>query len=281
MSPPLHSPATMARPRPKGWITAKTADINDLYERAVQCPESEVDLVDQAWKELRGRTCQSIREDFCGTAAVAREWVRRRDDNTVIGIDLDTDVLAWTHNCISKELTEDQARRITIINGDVMETTCEPVDCALAMNFSYYIFKQRSELLAYFEHVRDCLVDDGLFLLDAYGGSDSFLELAEDRDLDGFTYVWDQHSVNPISGHVVNHIHFEFPDGSRIDKAFTYEWRLWTLPEIRDTLLDAGFTKVAVYWEGEGEDGEGDGSWTIEERGDPCAGWVAYIAAVK
>ena len=30
----------MARPVKPGWITAKTADINDLYERSVQCPES-------------------------------------------------------------------------------------------------------------------------------------------------------------------------------------------------------------------------------------------------
>ena len=51
----------------------------------------------------------------------------------------------------------------------------------------------------------------GLFLLDAYGGSDSFLEMDEERDLDGFTYIWDQHHVNPITGDVVNYIHFEFP----------------------------------------------------------------------
>ena len=59
-----------------GWITAKTADINDLYERSVQCPESEVDLIFQAWGELWKREPVTIREDFCGTSAVAREWVR-------------------------------------------------------------------------------------------------------------------------------------------------------------------------------------------------------------
>ena len=45
--------------------------------------------------------------------------------------------------------------------------------------------------------VREQLTEDGLFILDAYGGSDSFPEMEEDRDLDGFTYVWDQNHYNP------------------------------------------------------------------------------------
>ena len=85
----------MARPVKPGWITAKTADINDLYERSVQCPESEVDLLFQAWDELRGREPRTLREDFCGTAAIAREWVRRNDSCTVLGIDMDSEVLGW------------------------------------------------------------------------------------------------------------------------------------------------------------------------------------------
>jgi len=105
--------------------------------------------------------------------------------------------------------------------------------------------------------------------------------VVEGRSLDGFTYVWDQHSVNPITGRVVNYIHFEFPDGSTIKKAFEYDWRFWTLPEIKDVLTDAGFSKVVVYWEGTDEDGGGNGEWAIDDRGEACAGWVAYIVGVK
>ncbi len=273
----------MGRPVKPGWITAKTADINDLYERSVQCPESEVDLIIQAWDEIRHRQPNNIREDFCGTSAVAREWVGRNDTNTVVGVDLDEGVLNWAQNKIDSELTENQARRVSLIKQDVMHIDANRVDCVLAMNFSYYGFKRRSVLKQYFTSVHKSLVDDGLFLLDAYGGSDSFIEMDEERDLDGFTYVWDQHLVNPISGDVVNYIHFEFPDGSKIKKAFTYEWRFWTLPEIRDVLVESGFSDVVVYWEGtdEGSGGEGDGVWSINKRGEACAGWVAYIAAIK
>jgi hypothetical protein len=271
----------MGRPVKPGWITAKTADINDLYERSVQCPESEVDLIIQAWNEIRKRQPSRIREDFCGTSAVAREWVSRNESNTVLGVDLDGDVLVWAKNKIDSGLTQEQAARISLVKQDVMHVDSDPVECVLAMNFSYYGFKQRSLLKKYFSAVHRDLVDDGLFLLDAYGGSDSFLEMDEERDLDGFTYVWDQHLVNPINGDILNYIHFEFPNGSKIQKAFTYDWRFWSLPEIRDVLLEAGFSDVVIYWEGTDEDGEGDGVWSIDERGEACAGWVAYIAAIK
>ena len=135
--------------------------------------------------------------------------------------------------------------------------------------------------MAYFRSVYNSIVDDGMFLLDAYGGSDSFLEMDEERDLDGFTYIWDQNYVNPITGDVTNYIHFKFPDGSKINKAFVYEWRFWTLPEIKDVLIEAGFSRVVVYWEGSDEDGDGNGEWVIDDRGEACAGWVAYVAAIK
>ena len=264
----------------RGWITSKNADINDLYERSVQCPESEVDLVYQAWAELRGRKPHAIREDFCGTSAVAREWVRRDEQNYVWGVDLDPEVLQWAKLRMDDELSPEQRLRVKLSEGDVLCVEGDKVDSVLAMNFSYFGFKEREGLLEYFKAVRRSLVEDGLFLLDAYGGSDSFLEMEEGRDLDGFTYIWDQHSVNPITGHVLNHIHFEFPDGSKIERAFTYDWRFWTLPEIKDVLLEAGFSAVDVYWEGtDDDDGGGDGVWRIDSKGEACAGWVAYLAA--
>lgn len=271
----------MARP-PKNWYTAKTSDVHDLYERSVQCPEAEVDLVDQAWHELRGRTPRTIREDFCGTGAVIREWVTRRDDNLAIGVDLDGDILDWCRGRMAKDLSDQQAGRITLVQGDVTTTDSDSVDCVLAMNFSYFAIKDRPSLVNYFQHVRGGLIDDGIFLLDAYGGSDAHLQLDEDRDLDGFTYVWDQHSYSPVTAYVVNHIHFEFPDDSSIKNAFTYRWRLWSLPEIHDALLDAGFGRVVFYWEGtDNETGEGDGIWKIDDIGEPCPGWVTYIAALR
>jgi SAM-dependent methyltransferase len=225
-----------SRSKRKNWRTASTADIHELYELSVQEPEAECDLVDQVWTELRGRKCRSIREDFCGTAAVAMEWVKRRKRNTAIGIDLNAEVLEWARQRLPRRLNKEQRSRVELIQGDVLTTRTEPVESVLAMNFSYSIFDTRPKLRHYFECAYRALTDDGLFLLDAYGGSDSYLEMEEDRDLDGFTYIWDQHHYNPITGKAINYIHFTFPDGTEIRKAFRYEWRLWSLPEIQELL---------------------------------------------
>lgn len=266
------------------WRTAATSDVHDLYELSVQEPEAEGDLVDQVWKEIRGRgrKPRHIREDFCGTAAVCMDWVRRRPNNTAIGVDLDQKVLDWGLVRSLSRLKPAQRRRMKLIRGDVRTTRTKPVDSVLAMNFSYSVFKTRRDLLAYFVSSRKRLVKDGLFLLDAYGGSESYLEIEEERNLDGFTYVWDQRHFNPIDHHVINHIHFRFPDDTKINKAFTYDWRLWTLPELRDVLLDARFREVAIYWEGTvHRTGEGNGVWTRSTQGEACQGWIAYVVGVK
>ena len=270
------------QPKKKGWKTAKTADILELYELSVQEPGSEVDIIDQVWQEQRGRTAKILREDFCGTAAISIEWVKRREENNAFGIDLDSPTLEWTRNRLADRLDDHQRSRIDLIEGDVLSSPTQSSDTILATNFSYFIFKTRDEVRNYFKIVHEGLVDDGLFILDAYGGSDSYLEMTEDRDLDGFTYTWDQNFFDPITCDVVNHIHFKFPDGTKIKKAFTYEWRLWSLPEIQELLLEAGFKDTVVYWEGtDDETGEGDGEWAVSKRGEACEGWVAYIVGIK
>ena len=64
-------------------------------------------------------------------------------------------------------------------------------------------------------------------------------------------------------------------------RAFTYDWRLWSLPETRDVLADAGFRKTIVYWEGEDAKGDGDGNFRPAKTAECCATFVAYIAALK
>ena len=262
--------------------TAATADRYVLYEKAVQEPEAEIDLIRQMWSEQHTRPCRSIREDFCGTSQVAMQWVKEDPSHTAVCVDLDPEVVEWAQARAAERLDEEQRARISWRLEDVRTTKPGAVDSVMAMNFSYYLFETRSEMRRYFRNVYEGLVDDGLFLLDAYGGSEAFAEIEEPRELDGFTYVWEQASYDPISGHAQNYIHFEFPDGTRMDKAFAYAWRLWTLPEIRELLAEAGFREVVIYWEGTDEEtGEGNGEFAVAETGEACEGWVAYLVAKK
>ena len=85
-----------------------------------------------------------------------------------------------------------------------------------------------------------------------------------------------------MTGHITCHIHFDFRDGSRLPQAFSYDWRLWTLPELREVLAEAGFARSVVYWQGwDPKTGEPDGDFQPTEVADADAGWLAYIAAVK
>lgn len=259
--------------------TAATVDKYEVYELSVQEPAADCDFIDQVWKELRGRRCRHIREDFCGTAINSIEWVRRDPSHTAVAIDLDPEVLAVARRRVARRLRAEQRHRLQLLEGDVQEVSTLPVDSVMAFNFSYFIFKTRARMKRYFKAARRALVEDGLFLLDAYGGSDAFLEVKETREVEDFTYVWDQHHYNPVTGDAINYIHFRFRDGTRLQRAFTYEWRLWTLPELRELLKEAGFRQVHVYWEGTDEEGEGNGEFTVTTSGEACRGWIAYLVA--
>ena len=166
-----------------------------------------------------------MREDFCGTANTACEWVIRDESHHAIGVDLDAEVLDWGRSNRLTQLDEEQQERIELLNEDVLQTRPGPADIILAMNFSYYLFLTREDLREYFMNALDGLVSDGILFLDAYGGYEAPMVLTEPRecqDEDGndFTYIWEQASFNPIDSCMNCHIHFEFPDEIPYGKGF-------------------------------------------------------------
>ena len=260
---------------------AETADIHELYELSVQNVENEVEFLQTTFTELTGRTGYLFREDFCGTASASCEWVKQGPEYQAIGVDIDPDVLDWGRaNRVGRLPAEDQAR-VSLIESNVLTVETPKVDLLAAFNFSYWIFEERAVMLRYFRSCYDALKDDGVLFLDCFGGPEAEEETKEKTKHDGFTYIWHQAEFHPVTRHMRCNIHFRFKDGSRIKKAFTYEWRLWTAPELRDLLLEAGISKATVYWEGEDEDGEGNGEFTPDDRGEADLAWIAYIVVEK
>ncbi len=264
---------------------AQLADRHHLYELSVQCSEAEIDFVDDTYKKLKGHRAKLLREDFCGTANVCCEWVRRRKGNQAIGVDLDAEVLQWGQENQLSQLKSSQSKRITLLNKNVLTAETESMEIISAMNFSYWLFKERTQLKRYFRRAFKQLSDDGVLFMDAYGGSDSYKEIEEEREIEdgksSFTYIWEQEKYDPISGNLICHIHFDFEDGSRFDRAFSYDWRLWSLPEVRELLEEVGFKKITFYWQGFDDDGEADGIFVPVEEGEADAGWICYISAEK
>lgn len=261
-------------------LTAATADKHDLYQRSVQNPEEEAKFVARTFRELRRREATTLREDFCGTAAFSASWVRLAPKaHRATGLDVDRSVLEWgrAHNVAPLGKLAD---RVTLVEQDVRAATPPEFDIVAAFNFSYWIFKTRPALAAYFAAVHASLRKDGVFFLDAYGGWEAQEPMQERRVIEGkFTYVWDQASVNPIDNGIVNHIHFRFRDGTEMPRAFTYDWRLWSLTEIRELLLEVGFKTVTVYWD-VAKDGD-DEDYRPRSRADNQPGWLAYVVACR
>lgn len=269
------------RAKPKKKSIASRADRHTLYQAAVQSPEADVEYFSTVYKKLRGRTAKSMREDFCGTAYLSCTWADSKKSRTAIGIDLDAPTLEWGRANNLAKLSEVAQGRVQLIEGNVLDGLGEPTDITCALNFSYGVFKTRAELRSYFEVARAGLADDGIFITELYGGFDAIVESEEERELDGFTYIWQQAEYNPINHHTLCHIHFKFPDGSKIKKAFTYDWRLWTVPEIRELLIEAGFTDTKVYWERTDDDGDGTGEYVATEGEENQESWLVYIVGIK
>jgi hypothetical protein len=275
------------RPRPPRKPRAALPDRHVLYQKAVQAPDTDIDFVDSRFRRLRGRTAARLREDFCGTALTCCEWVRRRRTNTAVGLDLHQPTLDWGQRHNIAKLIPHAAARLKLLRRDVLRPGpgARGMDAILAMNFSWWTFRTRRDLLAYFRAVRRSLVRDGAFVLDIYGGYEAQAEVRERTQIGGkqrgFTYIWDEELFEPITQRTRCHIDFKLRDGRRMNRAFAYDWRLWSIPETRDVLADAGFKRTIVYWEGEDGKGGGDGAFRPATRGECCASFIAYIVALK
>lgn len=260
-------------------FTARRSDKHVLYQRSVQDSKVEVDFLDQVFKKLHKKKPRTLLEHFCGTALICSEWVKRGPERHATGVDIDASVLAWgeKHNVST---TGEAAERVTLLRQDVRDGLPTKYEAACALNFSYWIFRTRDEMRRYFAHVRKHLARDGIFVIDAYGGWEAMEPKEERRRVKGgFTYVWDQNQFDPITHEVVNYIHFEFRDGSKLKKAFEYHWRFWTLPELRELLLEAGYSDVRVYWDANLETDEDEEDFRPAESARNHPGWLAYLVA--
>jgi hypothetical protein len=267
-------------PTPKP-TQAEKADKYALYQQSVQDPEHEVEFFEKVYKQIFGRMPKVLREDFCGTFAICCEWAKKKG-RTAIGVDLDPEPLSWGRKHNLAALDDKAQQQVSIKQQDVRSKTSPKAHVLAAQNFSFWEFKTRHALGDYLKHARANLDEQGIMVMDMMGGPECLEEESEDeRNIGQFTYVWEQNRFDPISHDARFHIHFRFPDGSELTRAFTYDWRFWSIPEVRELLEEAGFSQVHVYWEGTGEDGEGDNNWKKARWANSEPAWIAYLVAVK
>lgn len=216
----------------------------DLYELCAQAPEMEARFL----VAVHGRGPVVLGEDFAGPGAVARAWLALSPDHRAVIADRDPEPL--DHARTRAEASGSIASRLELICDDVMGVGAR-ADVIAAFNFAMCELHTRAQLVSYLRHTVYRLNANGIFAADLYGGRDCMaLGTTEKRirtRAGDVRYTWEQREADPATGRVVNAMHFRTPDGRDLRDAFTYDWRLWSTPELRDAMREAGFRSTEVH----------------------------------
>jgi hypothetical protein len=255
-----------------------------LYEASVQDAADDARIMADLYRRLRHKPARFFREDFCGTFKIASEWVKRGTQNHALALDIDPEPLAYGHETHYQKLSVSQQKRLRVLQKNVLSQTTK-VDIIAALNFSYWTFKTRPLITQYFKSAFRSLKRDGLLILDVVGGTEMMGESVDrhtyGRGADRFVYEWRHESFNPINNHGLFSISFELKNKKRLRRAFTYDWRVWQIVELRECLREAGFRQSWVFWEQEDSQGEGNGVFRRAEKTKNSAVWIAILVASK
>lgn len=248
----------------------------DLYTLCVQAPAQLARFL----AAVHGGRPRVLREDFSGPAAICGAWTAQIEGGQAIAVDMDKEPLAHAP----------RSARIRLVRGDVLAAG-DRADIIAALNFPLGYWHERRDLIAYLKVTRKRLRARGVFVADMYGGSSAFEESVTTRKFRGpagerVVYEWEQIQADQLTGLVHNAIHFTVQSGRgprakvrRLRNAFVYHWRLWSIPELRDAMLEAGFARAEVY-DRLGDAVDSDGRLYVRPMGGDDrldASWVAYV----
>jgi hypothetical protein len=239
-------------------LGGRPANALDLYELAVQTPDVQARFL----RAVHGGSPRVLGEDFSGPAGIARAWLRLDAEHTAIAVDRDP--LPLEHAAFRQReadlaspltiTTKPGIDRLTLRVRDVLEAS-DKADIIAALNFAVCELHTRARLMTYLRHLLFRLDRGSVFVADLYGGPDAYTPGVAERAMplpEGWgggrlVYRWEQVWADPTTARVRNAIHFVLPDGTRLDNAFVYHWRLWQTAELREAMLEAGFRSAEVY----------------------------------
>lgn len=250
----------------------------DLYEACVQHPP----LLAAFLRRVHAHHPRSLREDFCGSAALCREWVRSDPDpsSRALGVDADPAAILAATDRLAR-LNPDARSRVELLLADALDPRQAdpsiPPDVIFVGNFSLGEIHDRPSLVRYLAASRARLAPRGVFVCDTFGGASAFRRGAIRRihplpppappTESGLAspavpsphpapntrihYTWEQRHADPFHARVTCALHFRVETGGDITHeytdAFVYHWRLWSVPELRDAMHEAGFARTEVY----------------------------------
>jgi hypothetical protein len=270
----------------------------ECYERCVQSPRHVASFLRALYRAHNTAEPITLAEDFSGTCALSREWCAHTPTSAAICVDLDADALAWARDRATKNAIADQ---ITFVHADCLADCFNeadaaapsrdlPCDVCFVGNFSIGYAHDRVTLLRYLARTRERLLrtrhasPPGILVCDTYGGATAFTLGGVERTHPGpnasiIRYAWAHESADPATAMVTNSISLRVErDGDVIaeyPRAFEYRWRLWSIAELREAMLEVGFQRTSVYLE---IDPASPPTPVTDPRQFP-SDWVALVAA--
>jgi SAM-dependent methyltransferase len=260
-------------------------DLHKCYQEAVQNPRKEIINLQQIYHDLAdGGPLRVLREDFCGTAILCGEWVRRHVDNRAIAVDLDEKVLEYGRRQFRDGTVAD---KVDLVHANVLSvdnTTLAKADMLVALNYGVCYFHTFSLLHAYVKKCFEAVRPGGVVVCDGFGGTRSPAEPWQfRRRCSHFDYLFDQSPIEILTNRTHCTISFKFrggdggsgrsKGGSGKVKAFSYDFRAWSVCEMAEAMRAAGFEGVVVWVaesrDGGVSDGDGDGGSDGEESSAP------------
>ncbi|KVH90673.1 hypothetical protein Ccrd_007306 [Cynara cardunculus var. scolymus] len=276
---PLSQPAPSFQSDPNSSLSDEETESDDKQD---QNPSVDDDHLPSKFS-LYQQSVQSPKGDI--SYLQNTEWLRSDSRRTAVGLDLDVEALDWCMENNVNKVGADLSSRIFLYHGNVLQpleaklvksnlqnimhnVTLEekgngsesiadsealpvpPRDIICAFNYSCCCLHSRQELISYFKHALHALSKKGgIFVMDLYGGTSSECELRMQRRFPNFTYTWEQAGFDIIQRKTRISLHFTLQkqQKKKLRHAFSYSWRLWSLPEIKDCLEEAGFRSVH-FW---------------------------------
>lgn len=265
----------------------------DCYELCVQSPRHVASFL----RGLHGNQPIVLGEDFCGRAALSREWCRQAaragDSAGAVGADLDIAAISAARELAAREGV---VNRLRLVVGDVTDpalgAALPPADVIFVGNFSIGYIHARDVLVRYLVQCRRRLeaghggFGGGVLACDTYGGSGAYklgglTRVHPSRGREMIRYHWVHEAADPLTGIVENSISFRVEvDGEVVreyPRAFTYRWRLWAIHELREAMREAGFRATEVYRDV--NVAPGASPRPVVDPGELGEDWIVVVAA--
>ncbi len=224
---------------------------HDCYEHCVQNAPRMAAFLQAVLDRAAPKAPRSptLREDFAGTAGVARAWLDLDPSHRAIAVDADAEPLARTKHI----------PRLRAVRADVRRCNAK-AHVISATNFPIGYWHSRADLIRYLRATRQRLHPRGVFVCDTYTGPTALtagltltrrVPIVRHGQRLTIRQTWEQRAADERTRLVTDVLHFEVRQGRRVlrrlSDAFIYEWRLWSIPELTDAIREVGFKRIDLY----------------------------------